>query len=157
MCAGGGSGTCSVTGGGLSLSFDFSSCVVVTGDLPLTLSGDLVVTPGDPIQMSLNGLVINGSPAMVGTGSVNVNTCSYTSNIATDDPASIVGTIIQCDADDYPTAASVLDLTLEDVLIHITFNGSSVASATATQGGSLVANCTINLAATTPTSTCEAP
>lgn len=157
VCAGGGSGTCAVTGGGFSLTFDFTSCVVATGDLPLTLSGNLVVIPGNPIQLTFNGLSINGSPAMSGPGSVNVVNCAYTSNISTDDPAFISGTVIQCDSDDFPTAASLLDITLEDFLIHITFNGSSVANATATEGGSLVANCTINLASTPPTSSCDAP
>lgn len=157
VCAGGGSGTCAVTGGGSSLTFDFTSCVVATDDLPLTLSGGLVAVPGNPIQLTFNGLSVNGSPAMVGTGSVNVVNCAYTSSISTDDPAFISGTVVQCESDDFPTAASVLDITLEGFVIHITFNGTSVANATATEDGSLVANCTINLASNPPTSSCDAP
>ena len=156
VCDGGGSGVCTVTGGGFSLTFDFSACGVVTGDGPLTLSGGVVVTPSVPIAISFDALVINGSPAMSGTGSVNVAGCAYQVNVTTSN-GSVFGTIFQCETDDYPTAASSLAISFDDVVINITFNGSSVANAAASSDGSPVANCSINLATDPPSSSCEAP
>lgn len=157
VCAAGGSAACTVTGGGFSLTFDFVQCGVVTGDGGFTLDGGLVVTPGISILLSLNNLFINNSPAMTGTGTVAIAGCSYVVNVSTDDPASVFGTIIQCDTDNYPTAASNLTISLNDFLIDISFDGSSVASAIATRGGSVVADCSINLAADPLSSSCSAP
>lgn len=158
VCGGGGTTACTVTGGGTTLTFDFDQCVVVTGDVPFTLDGGLVVTPGaGTYGLQLNALFIDSSPAMTGTGTVTVGTCSYEVNVNTTDPASVVGTIIQCDADNYPTAASGLTVSFDNFVIEITFDGSSTADAAATNDGTLVANCDINLAADPLTSSCHAP
>ncbi len=157
VCAGGGSAVCTVSGGGFSLTFQFTDCGIVTGDLPITLNGGLVVTPGITVAIQLNGLVINGSDAMTGSGTVNVVGCSYTIGVTTNDGASVSGTIVQCDSDDFPTVLSHLVVAFDDAVIDITFNGSSVANAVATVDGDAAANCTINLAANPLSSSCEAP
>jgi len=100
-----GSVTCTPSGGGFTLTFDFDECVVATGDEPFTLDGVVVATPGATIALSLNSLFINNSAAMTGTGSVTVGTCSIVANVGTTDGTSVVGSIIQCDSDNYPTVA----------------------------------------------------
>lgn len=157
VCGGGGSVVCTPSGGGTTLTFDFNTCVVVTGDAPFTLDGSLIATPGDPILLSLNGLIINNHPAITGTGSVSVSACSYVVNVSTTDDASVVGTIFQCDADPYPTAASHLTISVGNFVIDVGFDGTSVAHSVATNGGDTVANCDINLAADPLASSCSAP
>jgi hypothetical protein len=158
VCGGGGSVACTPSGGGFTLTFDFDQCIVVTGDAPFTLDGVVIATPGDPILLTLNALFINdNSASMTGTGSVSVSACSYQVNVGTTDGTSVNGTIIQCDADNFPTAQSNLTVGLDDVLLTITFDGSSVAHAVANQGGNTIANCSINLAAQPLSSSCSAP
>lgn len=147
---------CTVSGD--NLRFVFNQCVVVTGDGNLTVDGIMVATPGATTALSFTDFVINGSPAMNGTGSVNDADCSYAINVNTTDPASLVGTIFQCDPDDdYPKATSHLDLSFDDVQIAISFNGSATANAVASKSGEVVANCEINLAADPFSSSCSAP
>ena len=119
----------------------------------------MVATPGTPtIALSFTNLVINGSPAMTGTGSVNVVACSYVVNATTPDPVSVVGTIIQCASDNYPQAVgSHLTVSLDAAAIDISFDGSATASAIASSGGNTIAVCSINLAANPPSSSCSAP
>jgi len=69
----------------------------------------------------------------------------------------VVGTIIQCDADPYPTVASFLTVSFGDFVIDISFDGSATAHSVASNGGNTVATCDINLAADPLTSSCEAP
>jgi hypothetical protein len=157
VCGGGGSVVCTPSGGGTTLTFDFDQCAVVTGDQPFTLDGVVIATPGDPILLTFQSLFIDNHPAISGTGSVSVTACSYVINVTTTDDASVVGTVFQCDADPYPTAASHLTISFGDFVIDIGFDGSSVAHSVASNGGNTVANCDINLAADPLTSSCSAP
>ena len=154
VCGGGGSVVCTP---GTTLTFDFDQCVVVTGDQPFTLDGVMIATPGDPILLTFNSLFIDNHPAISGSGSVSVSACSYVVNVSTTDDASVVGSIIQCDADPYPTAASYLTITVGNFVINIVFDGSSVAHSVASNDGNTVANCDINLAADPLSSSCSAP
>jgi len=156
VCSGGGSVVCTPTSA-TQLTFDFDECIVATDDLPITLDGVMVATPGDPILLNLNSLFINNQPAITGTGTVSVANCSYIINVSNTNDVLVFGTIIQCDVDDYPTAQSTLTIGLDNVLVDITFDGSSVAHAEATNQGTLIANCNINLAADPISSSCSAP
>jgi len=157
VCGGGGAVVCTPSGGGTTLTFDFDECVVVTGDDPLTLDGVVIATPGDPILLTFQSLFINNHPAISGTGSVSVSGCSYIVNVTTTDDAGVSGTIIQCDADPYPTVASHLTVQVGNFQIDINFDGSATAHSVATNGGNTVATCDINLAADPLTSSCSAP
>jgi len=156
VCSGG-SVVCTPSGGGTTLTFDFDQCVTVSGDQPFTLDGVVIATPGDPIFLQLNSLFIDNSGALTGTGQVSVSACSYVVSVADPDDDGVVGTIVQCDADNYPTAASNLTISIDDFLIDISFDGSSVAHAIASRGGDTVALCDINLAADPLSSSCSAP
>lgn len=137
-----GSVTCTPTANGLA--FDWNQCLVVTGDAPITLAGDITVVPGSPtVGLTLTNLVINGSPAITGTGSVNTSSCNYIVNVATPQ-ATVSGLVTKCDADPYPTGDS-LQIGFGGYLVAITFDGSNTAGATGTSGGTPVAVCTINL------------
>jgi hypothetical protein len=90
---------------------------------------------------------------------VSVTNCSYTVQVGTTDGTSINGTIVQCDSDNYPTNASNLTITLDDgdVQLIVTFDGSSIANATAFQNKEDIAECDINMAADPISSSCHAP
>ena len=134
-------------------AFDFEACQVATGDLPLTVNGDVTAVPGGTISLTLTNVVVNNSPAVSGTGSIDVEDCDYTVNLQTAD-ASVSGTVTQCDTDEFPTGET-LAIGFDDFLVTVTFNGSSVAPATASQSGTPVATCSIDLAASPLTSTCD--
>lgn len=146
------SGTASCTVGGNGLDFGFDACHVVTGDEPLTLDGNVTATPGSPIGLTLTNLFINTSPAISGTGTVGLGTCTYVVNVHTSD-ATVQGSIVQCDADAYPTGNS-LAIGFDDFLVTIVFDGTNIVDATAVRGASSVAVCTLNL--DTRTSSCDA-
>jgi hypothetical protein len=148
------SGSVSCTVGVTGLDFDFDQCQIVGGDA-LTLSGDVTAVPGTTIGLTLTDLVINGSPAVSGTGTIDTVACDYTVNMHTGD-ANVVGIVTQCDADEFPTGESLI-ISFGDFAVTVTFDGSSTAAATATRSGSPVAICSINLAASPLTSTCVAP
>lgn len=152
VCAGGGSVTC--TPSGLSLDFDFNACVVATGDGALTLDGAVSASPGTTIELLFQGLVINGSPAMTGSGSITTTTCTSVVNVTTSDGSAVQGTIVECDSDDYPTAASHVTVTFSSFLINVIFDGSSTASAIAIDGGNIVSTCVLDLAAHPVTASC---
>ena len=145
-----GSVSCTPTITGLAFAWD--ECVVTAGNDPITVDGNLAVFPGTPIGLTLTNLFLNNSPAISGSGTINVGTCTYSANIQTAD-ALVTGTIVQCDDDSYPTG-NTLAVTLGDILVTIVFDGSSVAHATATQGAATVASCTIDLAADPLTTSC---
>jgi hypothetical protein len=132
-------------------NYDFDACAVVGGDL--TLHGDVSTVPGATIGLTLTNLVVNGSPAISGTGTIDLVGCHYIVNMHTSG-ATVAGTVTQCDAHEYPVGNS-LAITFGDFLVSVVFNGTSIAQATATQGTSLVANCTINLDSLV--SSCDAP
>ena len=67
----------------------------------------------------------------------------------------MTGLISVCDSDPYPTGDS-LGISFDDFLITVVFDGSNVAHATATQGATPVANCTIDLDSDPLTSSCDA-
>ena len=158
VCDGGGQAVCTVINGNTQLQFVFDQCVVATGDVPFTLDGEMIATPGDPtINLQFNNLFIEDtSPAINGSGSVNVAGCSYTVAV-TSDTTSINGTIVQCDTDSYPTNQSSLSITLDNVLLDISFDGSNIANALAYNGKTLIADCNINLALDPISSSCQAP
>jgi hypothetical protein len=68
--------------------------------------------------------------------------------------ASVAGTVHQCDANPYPTGQT-LAITFGDFVVTVTFDGTSVAHATAAESGAPVAACTINLASSPLTSSCS--
>jgi hypothetical protein len=146
-----GSVVCSVTGTGYD--FDFDECQVVTGDEPLTLDGDVAVASGSVVGLTLTNLFINNSPAISGTGTIDTAACDYNIDVETNE-ASIVGTVTSCDKDPYPTGDQLF-VTIDDFLITITLDGSSTASVLATQGGTPVATCTIDLESEPLTSVCD--
>jgi hypothetical protein len=147
-----GSVSCSVTETGLQ--FDFNTCQVVTGDLPFTVDGNLGAIPGATVALTLTDLVISGSPAMSGTGSIDTLACDYVLNVETSD-ASVSGTVTLCDGQDYPTGDQLF-ITFDQYLITIDFDGTSLVDATATQSANPVAFCTIDLDSQPLTSNCEA-
>jgi hypothetical protein len=147
-----GSVACTPTVNGLAFTFD--QCEVATGDLPLTLDGNVTAVPGSTVGLTLTSLFINDSPAISGTGSIDTSACDYVVNMQTSE-ATVSGTVTQCDSDEFPTGEALL-IGFGDFLVTVTFNGSSVAPATATQAGTPVASCSINLAASPLTSTCDA-
>ncbi|HET9300450.1 MAG TPA: hypothetical protein VFO11_10925 [Candidatus Polarisedimenticolaceae bacterium] len=146
-----GSATCTpaVTG----LDFGFDQCRLI--DSTLTLDGDLNAVVGATLVLTLDNLVINGSPAISGTGTVNPAACDYVVSIHGSD-ATVTGTVTQCGTDAFPTGDSLL-IGFDDFIVTVTFDGSSTASATASRSGTPVAICSINLAASPPASSCAAP
>lgn len=144
--------TCSVTGSGLA--FDWDECVVVTGDDPLTLDGNLDVVPTDPIGLTLTSLFINNNPAITGTGTIDTSACDYFVDVQTAG-AAVNGLVTICDTDPYPTGDSLV-IAFDDFLVTVLFDGTNVAHATATLSGSPVADCTIDLDADPLTSSCDA-
>jgi len=146
-----GSVVCSVTGTGYS--FDFDECQVVTGDDPMTLDGVVDAAPGSVVALTLTNLFINNSPAISGTGTIDTAACDYNVDVQTAD-ADIVGTVTQCDKDLYPTGDQLF-VSFDDFLITITLDGSNTASVNATQGGTPVATCTIDLDSDPLTSVCD--
>jgi len=147
------SGTVSCTVTDTGLHFDFDECQVVTGDGPMTVDGDLDAIPGTTVYLTLTNLFINNSPAMSGTGTINLLACSYFLNVQTADSA-VYGIITVCDSDEYPTG-EFLNIAFDDFLITIVFNGTNIATATATQGETPVADCTIDLDSDPLTSSCN--
>jgi len=144
--------TCSVVGG--SLAFDWDECVVVTGD-PLTLDGNIDVVPTDPIALTLTNLFINNNPAITGDGTIDTSACDYFVDVQTAG-AAVNGLVTMCDTDLYPTGDSLI-IAFDDFLVTVVFDGTNVAQATATLGGTPVADCTIDLDADPfPTSSCDA-
>ena len=137
------SGTATCSQGANGLDFDFDECQVVTGDAPLLLDGNVTAVPGSPILLTLTNLFINNEAPISGTGQIDVNNCDYTVSVATD-AATIAGTVTKCDQDDYPTG-DVVGIGFSGYLVTITFNGTNTAPAVATQDGTPVADCTINL------------
>jgi len=113
---------------------------------------NVTAVPGSTIALTLTNLFINNGPATSGTGTIDVNNCEYNVNCHTDD-ATIVGTFVQCDDDDYPTGETVV-IGFDDFQVTVVLNGTNTAPATATQGATPVADCTINL--DTLTSSCDA-
>jgi hypothetical protein len=158
VCDGGGSVVCT-TNDGVHYNFNFDQCIIATGDIPVTLDGLLVTTSFDPYQLTLTNLfLLDGTPAVNGTGEVSITGCTYTANVTSTDGTVVDGTIVQCDGvNDYPTNQSHISLALDDVQIEISFDGSTTAHAVATQGGNTVANCSINIAGSPITSSCSAP
>ena len=137
-----GSVACTPTGTGLAFNWDV--CLVVTGDAPITLDGDITVVPGSPtVGLTLTNLFINDSPAISGTGTINTSSCDYVVNVATPD-ATVSGNVTKCASDPYPTGDSLL-IGFSDFLVTITFDGSNTAAANGTKGGVPVAVCTIDL------------
>ena len=150
-----GTATCSPGSDGISYDFNFAQCQVVAGSDPLMLSGNVNAIPGLPILLTLTNLSINGSPAMSGTGTIDIAACNYNINVTTSD-AHVTGTVTQCDTDPYPTG-NQLFISFSDFVITIVLDGSNVASATATQGGTPVSYCTISLDTDPLSSSCYAP
>ncbi len=149
-----GTATCSTTATGYH--FDFNQCAAVSGGQPLTVHGGVDEVPNPPnYGLTLTNLVINGSPAISGTGSINTSNCNYVINVQSTD-ASISGTIVKCSSDTYPTG-NTLTINVDNFLVSIVFNGTNTAQATAMQGTSTVAYCSINLDSDPLTSTCSAP
>ena len=148
-----GSVSCNVAITGLDFGFD--QCRVVGGDGPLTLDGDVNAVLGTTIALTLDNLVINGSPAISGTGTIHAAACDYVVNIHSSD-ATVTGTVTQCATDAYPTGDSLL-VSFDDFIVSVTFDGSSTAPATASRNGSPVAICSINLAASPLAASCAAP
>ena len=144
--------TCSVVGSGLA--FDWDECVVVTGDEPLLLDGDLGAVPSDPIGLTLTNLFINDNPAISGTGTIDTSACDYFVDVQTAGTA-VNGLVTICDPDPYPTGDSLV-IAFDDFLVTVSFDGTDVAQATATVGGTPVADCTIDLDADPLTSSCDA-
>ena len=147
------SGTVSCTPTLNGLAFDFDQCQVVGGDQPFTMDGNVTAVLGSTIALTLTNLVISGQPAISGTGTINVANCNYVVNMHSTD-ASVAGTVTQCDADPYPTGQT-LAITFGDFVATVTFDGTSVAHATAAASGAPVAACTINLASSPLTSSCS--
>lgn len=148
-------GSVSCTPAITGLDFGFDQCQVVGGDGPITLDGEVHAVLGTTLALTLNNLVINGSPAISGTGTIDAADCDYVVNIHSSD-ATVTGTVTQCDTDPFPTGDSLL-VGFDDFIVTVTFDGSSTASATASRGGSPVAICSINLAASPLASSCAAP
>jgi hypothetical protein len=148
------SGAVSCTTGVDGLDFAFDQCPVVGGDGPLTLDGDVTALPGTTIALTLTNLTINGSAAVSGTGTIETVACRYTVDMHASG-TSVSGTVTQCDADEFPTGGA-LAISFGEFLVTVTFNGSSTAPATATRNGTPVATCSIDLAASPLTSTCDA-
>lgn len=148
-----GSASCTPAVTGLDLNFD--QCQVADWDSPLTLDGDVNAVLGTTLVLTLDNLVVNGSPAISGTGTVNPAACDYVVNIHSTD-ATVTGTVTQCGTDAFPTGDSLL-IGFDDFIVTVTFDGSSTASATASRSGTPVAICSINLAASPPASSCAAP
>ena len=147
-----GSGSADCTVGANGLDFDFDECAVVGGDLPMTLDGNVTVVPGSVVGLTLTNLFINNHPAISGTGTIDVANCEYSVNCHNSD-ASVVGTVTQCDDDQYPTGETVV-IGFDDFLVTIELNGLNPAAATATRDGTPVADCTLDL--DTLTSSCDA-
>ena len=145
-----GSVTC--TPGGTGYDFDFNECRVVTGDAPIVVDGAVNVVPGTPIHLTLANLRINDAAAMSGAGTIDVNACDYTVNVATSG-TTVVGTVTQCDADNYPTGDTV-GIGFNGYIVTVTLNGTNSAPAVATKDGDPVADCTLNL--DTLTTSCDA-
>ena len=142
---------CSVTGTGYH--FDFDECSVDTEDA-LLLDGDVDAAPaGSTVGLTFTNLFINNQSPISGTGSIDTVACDYTVDVSTDD-AGIVGTVTSCDADPWPTGDQLL-ISVDDYLMTITLDGSQFASVFATQGGTPVANCIIDLDSQPLTSVCE--
>jgi hypothetical protein len=150
------SGTVDCTRTANGLAFDFDECQVVTGDAPLLVDGDIVAVPsGATVVLTLTNLFLNNSAAISGTGTIDVNACDYTVDVHTAD-ASVTGLVTQCDDDDFPTG-DVLNIDFDDFLVTVTFDGTNIATATATVGGTPVAQCTIDLSIEPLSSSCEEP
>ena len=147
------SGTVTCTPGINGFDFVFDQCQIVGGDGPLTLDGDVTAVPGTTLTLTVTDLAINGSPAVSGTGTIDPAACDYTVNMHTTG-TNVVGTVTQC-GDAFPTGDSLV-ISFGEFVVTVTFNGSSTAPATATRNGTPVATCSINLAATPFTSTCDA-
>lgn len=149
-CAG---GTVSCSVGATGLAFNFDQCVLATGDLPITLDGDIVAVPGTTIALTLTNLFVNNSPAMSGTGTIDPVGCDYTVDITTAD-ATVSGLVTKCATDNYPTG-DTLYISFGDFLVTIVFDGTNPAHATATLSGTPVASCTIDQAADPISSSCD--
>lgn len=149
------SGSASCALGQTGLDFTFDQCQVVTGDGPVTVSGAVSAIPGTTIYLTFTNLVLSGSPAITGNGSVNLGSCTYVADVQTNN-AGISGVVTQCDTDSYPTGQT-LYISLGDYLVLVTFDGSATATATATKGGLPAAYCTVDLSADPLHSTCSAP
>jgi hypothetical protein len=159
FCDGGGTATCTVVNNFSEYQFVFDQCNKVSGDLPYTLDGTLLSSPTDVYQLTFQNLFIEDTaPALNGTGSASINNCTFTVNVVTDD-ASVTGTVVQCDTDNFPQASPASHLSIDDgnVLIDVTFDGSNIANALAYDGKTLVADCNINMANHPATSSCDAP
>jgi len=145
-----GDATC--TQGANGLDFAFDACRFATADDPLVLDGDVTAIPGSPVRLTLNGLSINGSASMSGTGTVDTGSCDVTVNVHTSS-VTVVGTVTQCDQDPFPTGETVA-IGFSGYLVTVVLDGTATPHATATKDGTPVASCTIAL--DTLTSTCDA-
>jgi hypothetical protein len=156
VCTGGGSLTCTPSGF-TTLEFDFDECVVVTGDGEATLDGGVDATVLNTLSLVFADFFIDDSPALTGTGQVDVDSCNYVVNVDTDDGATVDGAVIQCeDVDEFPQDASTVWVAFDDFLILIDFDGGPIATAVASQGDTVVANCDIDLEDDPISSTCDA-
>jgi hypothetical protein len=150
------SGSAVCTPGANTLAFDFDECQLTTGDIPLLLDGDVLAIPGNPLQLQLVNLFINNNDAVSGNASVLLNNCeNYTVDVDADG-TNVNGTVTICPPNDFPTGQTLV-VSVSDFVITITFNGTSIAPATATQSGTLVATCTINLDTDPLSSSCSEP
>lgn len=148
------SGTVTCAVNGAALAFDWDECVVDTGDEPILVHGDLGAVPSDPIELTLTSLFIDDNPAITGTAMIDTGACDYFVDIQTAG-AAVSGLVTSCDADPYPTGDSLI-IAFDDYLVTVVFDGTHVAHATATLGGSPVADCTIDLDTDPLTSSCDA-
>jgi len=143
----GGSLTCDLGGGGISLDFDADGCGVLYEEEAHSLDGSISITPGLSLLLALTGVSIDGGPRLNGTMTLSEATCSTDVNVQASDGTLMAGTIIGCGEDPSPNSDLFITIvsSIGTFFVNVDFDGSGTATAIVSEGSSPFASCSINL------------